>query len=369
MPGQTQHIHFTPERPGDYAILCTQVCGLGHYRMQAMLRVLPAGRVRSLARATGARASRGGAAMSAPSEKIGRSPARLTRATHAIFSTHHTNIGFGYLAISTVAVIFGIVLSWLMRVRLTWPDWPLPLHGAILPEEYLALVTMHGTLMLFFVLTVAPVSGFGNLILPAQIGARRMAFPRLNALGMWTTAAGLIVLLCAFFVPGGSPIAGWTSYPPLSASALAGPGEGPGQDVWLASIALFAIGGTISAVVTLTTVVKLRCDGMTWRRLPLTVWGWFTAALLADPRVLGAARRNPSSLLRSPPRQRLLHPARATSSTPRSSRTTAPARRCCGFISSGSSDTPRSTSPSFPAWASRRWSSRTSRAARSSPTA
>jgi cytochrome c oxidase subunit 1 len=200
-----------------------------------------------------------------------------------MFSTDHRWIGFGYLAISIVAVAVGVVLSWLMRLHLTWPAWPMPLHGPILPEDYLALVTMHGTLMLFFVLTVAPLSGFGNLILPAQIGARRMAFPRLNALGMWTTAAALIVLLCAFVVPGGSPIAGWTSYPPLSASALSGPGEGAGQDLWLASLALFAIGGTIGAVVLLTTIVKLRCKGMTWLRLPLTVWGWFTAALLAVP--------------------------------------------------------------------------------------
>ncbi len=221
--------------------------------------------------------------MSAPSEKLRTSPARVQRIGRAIFSTRHRNIGFGYLAISGVAVIFGTVLSWLMRIHLSWPDWKVPLHGPILPEDYLALVTMHGTLMLFFVLTVAPQSGFGNLILPAQIGARRMAFPRLNALGMWTTAAGLIVLLCAFLVPGGSPIAGWTSYPPLSTTAIAGPGEGAGQDLWLASIALFAIGGTIGAVVMLTTIVKLRCPGMTWRRVPLTVWGWFTAALLAVP--------------------------------------------------------------------------------------
>jgi cytochrome c oxidase subunit I len=209
------------------------------------------------------------------------SPSRSRRAARAIFSTHHRNIGFGYLAISILAVITGTLLSWLMRLHLAWPAWPLPLHGPILPEEYLALVTMHGTLMLFFVLTVAPQSGFANLILPAQIGARRMAFPRLNALGLWITAAALIVLLSAFFVPGGSPIAGWTSYPPLSASSLAGPGEGAGQDLWLASIALFCIGSTISAVVTLTTLIKLRCDGMTWQRLPLTVWGWFTAALLS----------------------------------------------------------------------------------------
>ena len=148
----------------------------------------------------------------------------LRRIAHAIFSTHHRNIGFGYLAISAVAVAVGTILSWLMRAHLAWPNWSLPLHGPILPEDYLALVTMHGTLMLFFVLTVAPQSGFGNIILPAQLGARRMAFPRLNALGMWITAAGLVVLLCAFFVPGGSPISGWTAYPPFSASSFSGPG-------------------------------------------------------------------------------------------------------------------------------------------------
>ncbi len=102
----------------------------------------------------------------------------VPRAASALFSTHHRNIGFGYLLLSLLAVTIGTVLSWLMRLHLAWPNWRLPLHGPILPEEYLALVTMHGTLMLFFVLTVAPQSGFGNLILPAQIGARRMAFPR-----------------------------------------------------------------------------------------------------------------------------------------------------------------------------------------------
>jgi cytochrome c oxidase subunit 1 len=209
------------------------------------------------------------------------SSSKARRFARAIFSTHHRNIGFGYLFMSTVAVIVGTLLSWAMRVHLSWPDWQLPLHGQILPEEYLALVTMHGTLMLFFVLTVAPQSGFGNLILPAQLGARRMAFPRLNALGMWTTAAALAVLLAAFFAPQGAPISGWTAYPPLSASVLAGPGEGLGQDLWLASLVLFCIGGTISAVNLLTTIIKLRCDGMTWPRVPLTVWGWLTAALLS----------------------------------------------------------------------------------------
>jgi cytochrome c oxidase subunit 1 len=196
---------------------------------------------------------------------------------------HHRAVGFGYLAISAVALIAGTLLSLLMRLHLTWPDWSLPLHGPILPEEYLALVTMHGTLMLFFVLTVAPQSGFGNLILPAQIGAARMAFPRLNVIAMWLMATALAVLLTAFFVPGGAPIGGWSAYPPLSESALAGPGQGLGMDLWLASIALFGIAGAMSAVITLTTIVKFRCDGMTWERLPLTVWGWLTAALVSLP--------------------------------------------------------------------------------------
>ena len=198
-----------------------------------------------------------------------------------IFSTHHRAVCFGYLAISIVAVAIGVLLSLAMRTHLAWPEWPLPVHGPILPEEYLTLVTMHGTLMLFFVMTVAPQSGFGNLILPAQIGARQMAFPRINAASMWLTALALVVLLAAFFVPGGGPIGGWTAYPPLSESALAGPGQGTGMDCWLASIAIFGIASTISAVNTLTTIVKLRCEGMTWQRLPLTVWGWFTAALLS----------------------------------------------------------------------------------------
>jgi len=120
-----------------------------------------------------------------------------------IFSTHHRAVGFGYLTISVAAVTVGVLLSLAMRAHLAWPDWPLPLHGPILPEEYLALVTMHGTLMLFFVMTVAPQSGFGNLILPAQIGARRMAFPRINAAGMWLTAMALADSASATRLAGG----------------------------------------------------------------------------------------------------------------------------------------------------------------------
>jgi cytochrome c oxidase subunit 1 len=198
-----------------------------------------------------------------------------------IFTTDHQTIGRMYLVLALVAVVIGTLLSLLMRIHLVWPEWPLPLHGAILPEDYLALVTIHGTVMLFFVLTTAPQAGFGNLILPAQIGSRSMAFPRLNAASFWLTAAALVTLLSAAFVPGGSAISGWTAYPPLSAVASAGPGQGLGMDLWLGSIALFAVASTMSSINMLVTIVRMRSEGMTWERMPLTVWGWFTAALLS----------------------------------------------------------------------------------------
>ena len=198
-----------------------------------------------------------------------------------VFSTDHRTIGRQYLLLALLAVLAGTLLSLLMRIHLVWPDWPLPGHGPLLPEDYLALVTLHGTIMLFFVLTTAPQSGFGNLILPSQIGSRHMAFPVANACGFWITAAALLILLSSPFVPGGSAISGWTAYPPLSAAASAGPGQGYGMDVWLASIALFSIASTLSSINTLVTIVRMRCEGMTWQRLPLTVWAWLTTALLS----------------------------------------------------------------------------------------
>lgn len=216
--------------------------------------------------------TKGGATMNPPLPK---------KYLRRVFSTDHRTIGIQYLLLALFAVTIGTLLSLLMRIHIVWPDRIIPFHGPILPEDYLALVTIHGTIMLFFVLTTAPQSGFGNLILPSQIGARRMAFPVANATSFWLTAAALLILLCSTFVPGGSAISGWTAYPPLSAVASAGPGQGLGMDLWLASIAVFSIASTISAINTLVTIIKFRCEGMTWERMPLTVWGWFVAALLS----------------------------------------------------------------------------------------
>jgi cytochrome c oxidase subunit 1 len=150
------------------------------------------------------------------------------------------------------------------------------------PEFYLSMVTMHGTIMVFFVLTTAPQSGFGNYFLPIQIGAHDMAFPVLNMLSFWVTLVSLSVMIAALFVQGGAPISGWTAYAPLSAlGQVAGPGLGLGQTLWIISIALFCVGSLLGALNFITTTINLRTKGMSLMRLPLTVWTWFTTAILA----------------------------------------------------------------------------------------
>src|SRR3954462_13908119 len=149
-----------------------------------------------------------------------------------VFSLDHKVIGLQYYFLALSAVFVGMFLSLLMRIHLIWPNAQLPLIGAIKPETYLALLTMHGTLMVFFVLTTVPQSGFGNYFLPIQIGAGGMAFPGLNKMAFWTTFLALVIMIAAFFVEGGAPLAGWTAYPPLSgAGRITGPGEGMGQNL------------------------------------------------------------------------------------------------------------------------------------------
>ncbi len=266
-----------------------------------------------------------------------------------LFTMNHRIIGIQYLLLSLVAVAAGTILSLVMRIHLVWPDLALPFFGQVKPEDYLALVTMHGTLMVFFVLTTAPLSGFANLVLPEQIGSNRMALPTMNAISFWLTALALIVLVAAFIVPGGAPISGWTSYPPLSAIASAGPGQALGMDMWLISIAIFCIASWIGSVNILATIVGERCEGMILSRMPLTVWSWLVSSLLVlvSFSVLLAALLD--ALLGPPSRHQLLSFLWATSS-PDTSALTAMDRRCSGCISSGFSAIPRSTSPSFPEW-------------------
>jgi len=197
-----------------------------------------------------------------------------------VFSLDHKVIGIQYYFLALAAVFVGMFLSLLMRIHMIWPTAVLPLVGEIKPETYLSLLTMHGTIMVFFVLTTAPQSGFGNYFLPIQIGAPDMAFPVLNMLSFWTTFVAFIVMLAAFFVTGGAPLHGWTGYAPLSALPSAGPGEQLGADLWITSIAIFCIASLMGALNFITTTLDLRAKGMTLMRMPLTCWAWFITAIL-----------------------------------------------------------------------------------------
>src|SRR5213078_2600124 len=186
-----------------------------------------------------------------------------------VFSLDHKVIGIQYYFLALFSVFLGMFLSLMMRYHMVFPDakvalfeklWPAGAAGGVMtPELYLSLMTMHGTIMVFFVLTTAPQSGFGNFFLPIQIGAEDMAFPVLNMLSFWTTFLALVVLLATFFVTDGPPISGWTTYPPLSAvGPAAGPGEGLGQDLWVVSIAIFCIGSLLGALNFIVTTLDLR---------------------------------------------------------------------------------------------------------------
>ncbi|MGE0131280.1 MAG: cbb3-type cytochrome c oxidase subunit I [Blastocatellales bacterium] len=218
-----------------------------------------------------------------------------------VFSRDHKIIGLQYFFLALTAALAGTLMSLLMRLRLAWPQsrWPLLemifpngfSDGLMKPEFYLAMVTMHGTMMVFMVLSVAPQSAFGNYFLPIQIGAREMVFPRLNMLSFWLTFASFVVLISALFVAGGAPIGGWTFYPPLSAIASTGLGQAAGADLWLVSIGVFCLASFLGSINFIITTLTRRTKGMSLMRMPLTCWGWFTTAcisLLAFPVLLVA---------------------------------------------------------------------------------
>jgi len=200
-----------------------------------------------------------------------------------VFSTDHKVIGIQYYFLALVSVVVGVILSVLMRIHLLWPMAKIPFlaDGVMTQPQYLALVTMHGTMMVFFVLTTAPQAGFGNYFLPIQIGAPDMAFPRLNMLSFWVTFLAFLCLMAAFVVPDGAPISGWTAYTPLSGlGQITGPGEGWGQTMWIFSIALFCIASMLGALNFIATLIDMRAPGMSLFRMPLTCWAWFVTAIL-----------------------------------------------------------------------------------------
>jgi len=208
-----------------------------------------------------------------------------------VFSLDHKVIGKQYYALALVAAFVGMFLSWFMRIHLAWNDTAIPglqllsktgaPGGVMTPEYYLQLMTMHGTIMVFFVLTTAPFAAFGNYFLPIQVGAEDMPFPHFNMMSFWVTFVAFLVLMSSFILGDGPTLGGWTQYAPLNAvGSVAGPGQGLGVVLWATSIGLFCVGQLLGSLNFITTTLDLRVKGMSLMRLPLTAWAWFITSCM-----------------------------------------------------------------------------------------
>src|SRR5436190_14441091 len=233
-----------------------------------------------------------------------------------IFSIDHKWIGKQYLVTSLFFLFVGGGLAMLMRWQLAYPDSRVPIvggmlkgswictadevspegvvtkqGGAVKPEGFNQLVTMHGSVMIFLVVIPILVGAFGNFLIPLHVGARDVAFPILNAVSYWIYLPAGILFLCSFFVGDGGAGSGWTAYPPLSDLNNTAPGMHTGQVFWLFGVFLVGFSSILGGMNFMTTIIKLRAPGMTWTRLPLVTWAQFVTALfqlLATP-VLASA--------------------------------------------------------------------------------
>jgi len=196
--------------------------------------------------------------------------------TRYVWSQDHKVISIQYTITAILIGLVGLVLSNLMRLQLGFPG----LVSFIDPDHYYQFVTMHGMIMVIYLLTALFLGGFGNYLIPLMVGARDMVFPFLNMLSYWVYLLAVLVLVASFFVPGGPTGAGWTLYPPQA--ILPGtPGDGAGIILMLVSLLIFIVAATMGGLNYVTTVLQARTEGMTLMRLPLTVWGIFMATILA----------------------------------------------------------------------------------------
>ena len=222
--------------------------------------------------------------------------------TKYIFTMDHKMIGKQFLVTGMFMGIIGVMMSMLFRLELAYPEQSFPIlefflgkwapDGVMDPNMYLALVTIHGTIMVFFVLTAGLSGTFSNLLIPLQIGARDMASGFMNALSYWFFALSSVVMVVSLFVESGPASAGWTVYPPLSALPQAMPGSGAGMTLWLISMTLFIVGSLLGSLNYIVTVLNMRTKGMSMTRLPLTIWAFFVTAVLgvlSFPVLLSAA--------------------------------------------------------------------------------
>jgi cytochrome c oxidase subunit 1 len=205
-----------------------------------------------------------------------------------VFSRDHKIIGLQFLFSTLIWFLIGGLLALGVRWQVAFPWKPMPVlgqlfgaeGGQISPEFYTMLFTMHATVMIFFVIIPILAGAFGNFLIPLMIGADDMAFPTLNMLSYWFMWPAFVVMTAAFFVEGGGPAAGWTSYPPLSVLKDAAPGSHHGQTLWLLGITFVGVSSMMGSINYMTTIIQMRAPGMTMFRLPLTIWAMFITAIL-----------------------------------------------------------------------------------------
>ncbi len=225
-----------------------------------------------------------------------------TFVTKYIFSQDHKMISKQYLITGLIMGIIGIAMSILFRMQLAWPDHQFTIYEVLLgkfgedgimdPGIYLALVTIHGTIMVFFVLTAGLSGTFSNLLIPLQIGARDMASGFLNMISYWLFFLSSVIMVLSLFAEAGPASAGWTIYPPLSALPQAIGGSGTGMTLWLVSMAIFIASSLLGSLNYIVTVINLRTKGMSMTRMPLTIWAFFVTAIIgvvSFPVLLSAA--------------------------------------------------------------------------------
>ncbi|TNE79735.1 MAG: cytochrome c oxidase subunit I [Bacteroidetes bacterium] len=212
----------------------------------------------------------------------------------------HKMISKQFLITGIIMGMIGMIMSLLFRMQLAWPNESFGFLSTLLgkwapdgkldPNFYLALVTIHGTIMVFYVLTAGLSGTFSNLLIPYQVGARDMASPFMNMLSYWFFFMSSVVLLISLFVETGPASGGWTIYPPLSALPEAMPGSGSGMTLWLVAIILFIASSLLGGINYISTILNMRTKGMSMNRMPLTIWAFFFTAilgLLAFPVLLG----------------------------------------------------------------------------------
>lgn len=211
--------------------------------------------------------------------------------TKYIFSIDHKMIAKQYLITGIIMGVIGILMSILFRMQIAWPEESFGIfkfllgdkfapNGVMRNDIYLALVTIHGTIMVFFVLTAGLSGTFSNLLIPLQIGARDMASGFMNMISYWLFFLSSVIMVISLFVESGPASAGWTIYPPLSALPQAIPGSGAGMTLWLVSMAIFIASSLMGSLNYVVTVINLRTKGMSMTRLPLTVWAFFITAVI-----------------------------------------------------------------------------------------